>query len=145
MSGIMVDLNAGPVVPESGKHSSVSGEIQIEDTLLTLRQAGLTFLVCRGDRDRDSLALSLGPLCFCFLLFSLETSSPSGDPVTVRSRLSQITLNWLSFKILREYFWNMISCLHIAEPGPNLRQNKWHFVQEVLLFFRTYSLLCFWL
>lgn len=67
MSGIMVNLNAGPVVPESGKHSSVSGEIQIEETLLTLRQAGLTFLVCRG--DRDSLALSLGPLCFCFLLF----------------------------------------------------------------------------
>lgn len=101
------------------------------------------FLVCRGDRDQGhSRSLPWSSDSLCFLLFSLETSSPNSDPVTIWSRLSQITLNWLRFKILWEYFWNIIICLHISEPGPNLRQNKWHFVQGVVALFLAVGWTC---
>ena len=97
------------------------------------------FLYAGVTQTRGILALSLPwssvSLCFSFLS-SLGISSPNWNSVTIgRSRLPPIRLNGLNFQSFREYFWNVMKCVYISEPGPNLRQDEWHFCTGSCCFF----------
>lgn len=107
-------------------------------------------LLHTGDDRHKGHSYCLPPpvICFSLVLLSLlsgDIQSKLKPCYYWEKQLAQIRLNWLNCKSMREYFGNVMTCLYISEPGPNLRQNEWHFCTGSCFFFRTQTLPSLWL